>query len=183
MKKQALLLILIITTNLSFGQHISHQYFNLVKKADSLYNENNYINSAFTYSEAFIANDWKVIPNDRFKAACSWALANYPDSAFHHLNSLVTLNNYTNFKRIVTSSDLKSLRKDPRWTSLIKRIKINKDKAKSQLVKPLVKQLGRIFVDDQKYRLQISTIEKKYGSDSKKMKNHWNKIKKMILLI
>ena len=37
----------------------------------------------------------------------------------------------------------------------------------------MVQQLDSIFDDDQKYRLQIDAIEKKFGWDSKEMKAHW----------
>jgi hypothetical protein len=45
-----------------------------------------------------------------------------------------------------------------------------------QLNKPLVAKLDSIFTEDQKYRQQIDSIEKRYGWESKEMKSLWKVI-------
>ncbi len=52
----------------------------------------------------------------------------------------------------------------------------NKDKAQTDLNEQLVQQLDSIFEDDQKYRMQVNAIEKKYGWESKEMKENWKAI-------
>jgi len=171
MKKTILLFGCFILTHFSFGQNAD--YSALVKKADSLYNAGNYKVSALTYSEAFKANDWTGLSNDRYNAACSWALANNSDSSFFQLNRIATKANYVNYGHITTDPDLNSLHNDKRWIPLIEIIKQNKEKAEVNLNKPLVAELDSIYTEDQKYRLQIDEIEKKYGWASNEMKAHW----------
>jgi len=171
MKKIIFLIIAIITTHFAFGQNAEYDAF--IKKADSLYDIKDYKNSALAYSEAFKALGWKGYPNDRYNAACSWALANFPDSAFFQLDRIATKSNYTNYGHISTDPDLNSLHYDSRWTALLNLIKQNKEKAEANLDKPLVAQLDSIYTEDQQYRQQIDDIEKKFGWDSKEMKAHW----------
>jgi hypothetical protein len=166
MKKRVLIFAFILSTTLTFGQNIPQEYFDLVKKADSLYNAKDFRNSAKKYSDAFRANGWKGLPNDRYNAACSCALASVPDSAFFQLDRIATKSNYTNYGHITTDPDLNSLHNDSRWKSLLEKIKQNKDKTEANLNKPLVAMLDSIYVDDQKYRQQINEIEKKYGWES-----------------
>lgn len=171
MKKTILLFGCFILTHFSFGQNAD--YSALVKKADSLYNAGNYKVSALTYSEAFKANDWTGLSNDRYNAACSWALANNSDSSFFQLNRIATKANYVNYGHITTDPDLNSLHNDKRWIPLLEVIKQNKEKAEVNLNNPLVAELDSIYTQDQKYRLQIDEIEKKYGWASNEMKAHW----------
>lgn len=160
-----------ISTQVSLGQSV--EYYNLVKKADSLHNVKDFKASALTYSAAFKANGWKAVSNDRYNAACSWALANNSDSSFFQLNRIATKANYINYGHITTDPDLNSLHEDLRWKPLLEIIKQNKEKAEANLNKPLVAELDSIYTEDQKYRLQIDEIEKKYGWESNQMKAHW----------
>lgn len=171
MKKIIFLSACFISTQVSLGQSV--EYYNLVKKADSLHNTKDFKASALTYSEAFKANGWKAVSNDRYNAACSWALANNSDSSFFQLNRIATKANYINYGYITTDPDLNSLHEDLRWKPLLEIIKQNKEKAEANLNKPLVAELDSIYTEDQKYRLQIDEIKKKYGWESNQMKAHW----------
>jgi hypothetical protein len=171
--KKLILVCCLIFTSVFYSQN-SQKYRELIKKADSLYKAKNYKNSAFTYSEAFIENGGKAPINDRYNAACSWALANYPDSAFFQINRMATKGNYTDHQRLDSDEDLVSLHNDPRWKSLLDLVKQNKEKAEANLNKPLVKTLDSIHSEDQNYRLQIDGIEKKYGHNSKQMDSIWH---------
>lgn len=173
MKQIVLIFTWILTANCSFGQDTPEAYYEHVKKAESFYKDNDYKNSADSYSQAFKANDWKGYPNDRYNAACSWALAGVPDSAFFQLERIATRSNYTNYGHITTDTDLNSLHEDSRWNPILEKIKENKDKAEANLDKPLVAMLDSIYMEDQMYRRQINDIEKKYGWESKEMKAHW----------
>ena len=171
MKKIIFLSVCFISSQVTFGQNA--EYFSLVKKADSLYNAKDFKTSSLTYSAAFMANGWVGISDDRYNAACSWALANNSDSSFFQLNRIATKANYINYEHIITDPDLNSLHNDNRWKPLLDLIKRNKEKAEANLNKPLVAQLDSIYNEDQKYRLQIEEIEKKYGLESNEMKDHW----------
>jgi pimeloyl-ACP methyl ester carboxylesterase len=129
MKTTTLFLGFVIFTVFSFGQSTPQKYPDLVRIADSLYNAKDFKNSAFTYSNAFKANGWKATINERYNASCSWALANYPDSAFFNLNYIATLMNYTNFGHIKSDPDLISLHNDNKWKPLLEAVQKNKKKA------------------------------------------------------
>lgn len=171
MKKIIFLSVCFISTQVTFSQNA--EYFSLVKKADSLYKAKDFKTSAFAYSAAFKSNGWVGISDDRYNAACSWALANNSDSSFFQLNRIATKANYMNYGHITTDPDLNSLHNDNRWKPLLDLIKRNKEKAEANLNKPLVAQLDSIYNEDQKYRLQIEEIEKKNGLESNEMKDHW----------
>lgn len=173
MKNNFLILLCVLLTQSSFGQAFPKEYSELVMKAFSFYQAKDYKASAFAYSDAFKANGWKGSSSDRYNAACCWALANYPDSAFFNLNIIVTKMNFINYSHITTDTDLKSLHADKRWQPLLDIIKANKEKAEVNLNKPLAKTLDSIFTEDQKYRLQMDEVEKKHGYQSKEMAGLW----------
>ncbi len=171
MKSISLILNCVLIAQLTFGQAPPPEYSELVKKAFSLYETKEYKASASTYSDAFKANGWVGLIDDRYNAACSWALAGYPDSAFNNLNRIASKGNYANYDHIIIDSDLNSLHSDKRWQPLLDQIKFNKDKAEANLNKPLVHQLDSIYVADQKYRMMFDSVEKTYGDESKEMQD------------
>lgn len=173
MKKLTLLTILsLFVFNFTFGQD-REKYSELIKTAWSLYESKEYLKSGEKYSEAFVALGGKGMVNDRYNAACSWALANQPDSAFVQLFKIAEKGNYTNYGHITTDTDLNSLHSDERWSKVIEIVKANIEKAEANLDKPLVAILDTIYQEDQKYRQQIKGIEEKYGWESDEMKAHW----------
>ena len=93
----------------TFGQNIQQKYFALIIKADSLYRTRKYKESAFEYSSAFKSEAMKISAEDRYNAACSWAMANYSDSAYFQLELIATKQHFTDIERITTDSDLNSL--------------------------------------------------------------------------
>jgi len=175
MKQQVLLLLFVLLFEwVSYAQNA--QYIDFVKVADSLYDAKDFLNSAQKYSEAFKANNWKGSSADRYNAACSWALANVVDSAFFQLERIATKANYTNLQHITNDTDLNTLHDDNRWQPLQAIIKQNKEKEEANLDKRLVSILDTVYTEDQKYRMQIDEIEKKYGWKSPEMQSHWKLI-------
>ena len=85
MKTTSILLTLLISATSLLAQENHQMYDDLIRKADSLYQVKDYKNPALTFSRAFKANDWKAPSREHYNAACSWALANVPDSAFYHV--------------------------------------------------------------------------------------------------
>lgn len=108
-------------------------YDSYIRKADSLYRASDFKNSSFAFSEAFKIPEAKITMNQRYNSACSYALANNPDSAFFNLNHIASFMNYTNYGHLISDPDLKSLHTDSRWTALVKIVKLNKEKAYSNL--------------------------------------------------
>lgn len=173
MKKLTVLTILsLFVFNLTFGQD-REKYSELIKTAWSLYESKDYLKSGEKYSEAFVALGEKAMVNDRYNAACSWALANQPDSAFVQLVKIAENGNYTNYGHITTDTDLNSLHNDERWSTVIEIVKANQEKEEAKLDKPLVKILDTIYQEDQTYRMQLNEVEKKYGWKSDEIKAHW----------
>lgn len=160
--------------NLNFAQN-KDKYVEFVKKADSLYNAKDYKGSAIAYQNAFDSNDGKAAPNDRYNAACTFALAGDSEKAFYHLlySAEHPRIKYNNYNHITTDPDLNSLHKNEQWEKLITIVKANKDDVEKELDKPLVAILDSIYQEDQTYRRQIEEIEKKYGRESREMKKHW----------
>jgi hypothetical protein len=145
----------------------------LIHEAWKLYESEEYLKSGQKYAEAFVALNNKGMVTDRYNAACSWALANQPDSAFIQLFKIAEKGKYTNLRHITTDTDLNSLYADSRWNKVIEIVTLNKEKSEANLDKSLVTLLDTIYQEDEKYRRQIKEIDQKYGWDSDEMKAHW----------
>lgn len=178
MKKTILIILIGIISNVAFGQKDMAEYSLHINKADSLYDVKDYKNSAKEYQKAFDSNDGKAYPNDRYNAACSYALSGDSEKAFYHLFYSVEHPNikYSKLNHIINDPDLNSLHSDKQWEKLIDLVKANKEEAEKDLDKPLIAILDTIFQEDQTYRRQIGEIEEKYGRDSKEMQDHWKLI-------
>lgn len=128
MKTTSFLLGILICSLSLYGNNKYYKYDVLIQNADSLYRVKDFKNSAFVFSDAFKVPDAKISIDHRYNAACSWALANYPDSAFFQLNYITTSMNYTNYGHINSDPDLISLYKDKRWKPLLETVLKNKKK-------------------------------------------------------
>lgn len=155
---------------------ITAEYEQLIEKADSLYRNKEYLKSAQAFSKAFTLFNNKGTVNDRYNAACSWALAGNKDSAFYNLFKVSETGQYTNLTHILNDSDLNSLHSDKRWNRVVSSIKFTKQKEEKNFDKALVKKLDAIFNEDQKYRMQLDSISNKFGFDSEEVKKQWQKI-------
>jgi hypothetical protein len=159
----------------AFGQD-HEKYTELIEKAWSFYDSKEYLASGETYTQAFVALGGKGAVTDRYNAACSWALANKPDSAFAQLFKIAENGNYSNYSHITTDTDLNALHQDNRWAKVIAIVEANKEKAEAKLDKPLVAKLDSIYNSDQDFRMEIDEIKTKFGQDSDEMRLHWKKI-------
>ncbi len=153
MKNLILISVLTMTLSVTFGQSKeTTDYFQLIKKADSLYRIKDYKSSANLYTSAFKSFGWKGYPNDRYNAACSWALSGIPDSAFLQLEKITKKANFADYKRITTDEDLKILHNDNRWISLLKLVYENKENEEKNYNKHLINLLDSLKTEDQKWR-------------------------------
>ncbi len=155
------------------GQAVA-EYSAWVAAADSLYQVKDYKNAALMYTKAFRSAGWKGEGDDHYNAACTWALAGNADSAFLQLGKISA--KMTNLKHLSTDSDLEKLHSDKRWQPLLDQVRRNKEKAEANMNVPLARELDSLLDEDQKYRLQIEGVEKKYGRDSKEMRSLWKTI-------
>jgi hypothetical protein len=172
----SLFFVTLLVTHVALSQDRA-KYSQLVKEAWKLYQDKAFLSSAQKYSEAFAVLGIKATATDRYNAACSWALANQPDSAFAQLIKISAGGMYTNLGHITTDTDLNSLHTDKRWNTVISNVKANKEKAEANFDKPLVAMLDTIYQNDQTYRQQIKGIQDKHGWNSKEMQALWKIIR------
>lgn len=167
--KSSLVFTICFSSYLLNAQEAPKAYYRYIKKGDSLYTAHDFGNSAQAYSQAFKAFGWKGFSDDRYNAACSWALSNKPDSAFFQLHIVANRQNYSNLKHITTDSDLNSLHSDKRWKPILEVIQQNKEKQEAKLNKPLAARLDTIFSDDQTGRLELDSLVRKHGWGAKEV--------------
>lgn len=173
MKKIIISIILLSNIAVFYSQDDMAKYDSLINKAYQSYKTKDFISSANYYSEAFKSISWKAYPNDRYNAACSWALANVADSSFKHLENLAKKQNYSNYGHITTDSDLNSIHEDKRWEVLIKKVLENKQFEEKDFNHELVSELDKIHEEDQGGRQKLDEIEQKFGRESKQMDSLW----------
>lgn len=147
-----------------------------IKQAEKFYDLKVYPRSAEIYSAAFALLGNKGTENDRYNAACSWALAGNVDSAYANLFIIAEKTGYSNLNHFLNDTDLEVIRKDKRYERLLKIIEANKEKAEAKLDKSLVKILDSVLYYDQKYRSQIEKVESQYGRKSKE----WDELARKI---
>jgi len=176
MKKCILFLALVLIVFCNLQAQDEAKYQQLITEAEKLYDQKEFKNSAAKYTEAFVALGNKGYINDRYNAACSYALSNQIDSAFVQLLKIGNGGHYTNYKHLLRDTDLSSLYEDPRWEEVKKYVKANKEKQEENYDKPLVAKLEEIYDEDQGPRRKIAAIEKEHGWESPQMKELWKEI-------
>lgn len=124
MKKTYLIIVISFCFTAFYGQE--QEYKKLVKKADSLLQAKDFINSANSYSAAFKTIGGKGTRNDRYDAARAWSMANIPDSAFYNLQRIVDKLYYSDYEKVSKESEFSNLHKDSRWPVLLDQMKANK---------------------------------------------------------
>jgi hypothetical protein len=173
MKNTLLVLTFLFYTTLTFSQGIQQEYPVEIEKAASLFAEKKFKASAFAYTDAFKRNGGMGAIPDRYNAACAWALAGIPDSAFVQLTKIASPGKYYNYNRLNNEPKLKSLHTDKRWEAFMSIVKENKDKLYPRLDLSLSEQLDSILEQDQKYRIQLNAAGSKYGWASEQVKGLW----------
>lgn len=152
MKIITVLIITFLFLNNICGQTVPPEYYKLTKKADSLYRTKDYNASAFKYSDAFKLLGGKGLANDRYDAACSWALAGYPDSAIFNLERIAHRAFYSDYQRVTKDKDLVSLYNHRQWKPLLEKIKHNQDSIEAKMDRKLIARLDSLASADQKWR-------------------------------
>src|SRR4051812_8312875 len=107
-----IIFIICLFLNISAKAQTNNDYAGNIRKAEALYYEKDFIKSAKAYGLAITLNAGKATENDRYNAACSWALAGNADSAFYYLHEAVAKNKYNNYNHITGDTDLFTLHED-----------------------------------------------------------------------
>lgn len=116
MEKKLILIIGLLATNLCYGQSNPKEYNELIRKSTAFVRLDDYKNAALSYAAAFRIIGSKPSFEDRYNAACSWSLANYPDSAINQLSIIADINSlrFSGVHELFTDSDLTAIMKDAR---------------------------------------------------------------------
>lgn len=157
-----------------------NEYFAEIRKADTLYQQKQYLKSAQTYSYAFQYIDGFSIGN-KYSAARAWAMAGLIDSAFANLRTEVSLDGFSDFLKLNKEDAFKKLHAYKEWKEIKRLARFSQKKeykrlGKFRLVK---KRLEAILSLDQKYRIEYDSILVIYGLQSKQVKNVLKKIGKI----
>ncbi len=178
MPKFTLTLSLVLSTGILFGQtnfKTDEKYLAYIGHASHFYKAKDFHNSALAYDSAFAYAGGKGRTGDFYDAACSWAQAGNKDSAFRYLDQAIR-GKWSNDAHTAKDSDLISLHNDKRWSNELDHIRLNRLEKESKIDKPLGDTLNQVYTDDQFYRRQLDSVQKKYGPDSKQMQALWKKI-------
>jgi hypothetical protein len=107
------------------------KYNLLVNEAGEFYDTKEYQKSVNKYKEAFEQREPKL--NDRYNAACSFALTKDVESAFGQLFILIKgTSRWNKNDWVLRDSDLEILHKDKRWNEITSIIKANIKEAEKQ---------------------------------------------------
>lgn len=179
--RQPFLLFILTVNNLFVNGQASFQptvkYMKISSAAQRLYGEGNVIKSALTYDTLFTTFKNEGYRNDKYYAACVWALTGNKDKAFFYLQQAITTNEWVNLPNILSDTDLDTLHSDTRWQSLIDKVIERNKIPEAKLDKPLISLLDSIFIEDQRDRQNLSVVENKYGVQSNEIDSLWNKIR------
>ena len=123
MKKALLSLYCLFVSFVSFSQVNSKEYSELINNGFSLYSKKDYKNAAIAFSAAINLVGNNVDINIRRAEAFCWALANYPDSAFHQLSIISNIEtlSYPEYVNMASDNDFSSFHNDQRWKNILRK--------------------------------------------------------------
>ena len=164
--KKMTFLALIGTVFNAYGQ----KYEDFIKKADSCYEAKSYKLSTNYFKKAITLKPESK--KNFYNACCAASLAHDTNNSLKWLEIAIN-NGFDYLDHIKTDSDLDNIRKEKKFIKLIAELQKKQEIAESKYDKPLQKQLLTIRDEDQKYRMQMNDIQKKFGQDSKEMNDLW----------
>lgn len=148
-------------------------YTKQVGQAFNLQIKGQFKDAALAYDSAFLTSGGGAKPLDLYNAAFTWVFANNISRALDHLEKAVYEYGFDDVEKLQREGELVGLSKDSRWTKLLQTAKKNREQREAKLDKGLTAKLKRVYYDDQYLRLQMDSVQKKYGQDSKEMKELW----------
>ncbi len=146
-----------------------------VAQARLLVSQKSYADSIKVFQKVF--ENKEMGRADYYDAACAAALAGQAELAFVWLNQSID-KNWRNIKHLKADTDFASLHHLPQWQRALDKLQAKLDVLEKNYDQPLKKELEAIRIADQKIRLSLDGIEKKYGADSKELRAAWAKIEK-----
>jgi hypothetical protein len=167
-----LFILFLLMTNCCKSQNENNNYAAVYGKGVELYHQKNYVQGAKLLEAAFdiAIKNYKGYGEPRYEAAynaaCCWALAGEPDSAFKELFIIAKKGRLTDYNLLTNDSDLKSLHDDKRWKIINDLVKKNIQKSSAHLDTALVAKLKIIRSEDQTYRFQLDTVRSKEAREN-----------------
>ena len=171
-----LVVIMLLSAQVSLAQFAGQDYFDAIEVPNKLFKTKKYKEAALAYSATFIRFDNKGAADDRYKAACAWAIIGTTDSAFSQLNRLVEFGKFHDFEKLENEKMLVSLHSDPRWKIIIETAKQNFE-VRPIFSKVLADKLKKILEEDSSMRDELSQLRKKYGRDSEQVQSFFATVK------
>lgn len=180
-----LLLLLCLSVTELFAQSLSNEqmacYRQKVSTAGNLYDSSQYNlyegkvkykQSADVYEEAFICINGRAYPNDRYNAACSYALSGNKKKALHHLFKLAENPHirYADSYKLTTDPDLVSLYNKKRWKELLSLVEQNKAEKEKGMERNIVAILDTVLMEDIRARNRYLEAVKLYDPESERVK-------------
>lgn len=154
-----------------YADYAPQDYFYQIHTPDTLYKSGKYCEAAYEYSKVFKKNNDKGGLEDRYKAACAYAICGVNDSAFNQLNILITRAKFDQVNRLKRERKFEPLHNDSRWDTILIGTIRNAEFVPVQF--PLVrKKLEKILKTDTQVRTEWQKIEKRHGRDSEPYQLH-----------
>lgn len=148
----------------------AQEYSKLISEANQLYESKEYKMSADLYDKAFKIESEN--PSHLYNGACSSSLAGNTKQAFKWLNLSIE-KGWTNLKHLNSDTDLENLHSKKEWGKTIEKLEKKIAAIEANYDKPLQAELLAILDEDQKYRMQMSETQKKFGPNSKEINDLW----------
>lgn len=153
-----------------FSGFNAQEYSKLISEANQLYESKDYKMSADLYNQAFKIESEN--PSHLYNGACSSSLAGNTKQAFKWLNLSIE-KGWTNLKHLNSDTDLENLHSKKEWGKTIEKLEKKIAAIEANYDKPLQAELLAILDEDQKYRMQMSETQKKFGPNSKEINDLW----------
>jgi len=161
----------------------SLSYQEKVKQAFEAYQKKNYVLAARLNTEAYKNPVESGVIRDKstdgYNAACCWAKANMPDSAFLLLFDIANKDNYSDWEELLSDDDLKSLKNDTRWDKLISLVKSNSPSKDKKDFNQITSLLEDVYDKDQGLRQQVIALRTSSNKEHDSIK--LNKVKNEML--
>lgn len=138
-------------------------YVTLRQQAYDAYKQKEYKKSGKLFDQAI--KKGQPTGTTLYDAACSWALAGDATRAFRYLDKAADAG-WENVAHLKQDTDLRSLRGDARWQSLLDKFGKLVAKKEASYDQPLKQELEGIYQTDQGVRSKIDSVQKNFGPKS-----------------
>jgi len=142
----------------------------LFERAQELAQEDKLQESLQAFEEAFKSEE--IQAHQYFNAACIAAKADDDEKTFQWLDQAAN-KGWKNLDFSKIKEELRPLHKKPEWDSFITKVEANLAYYEKDFDKPLKEKLEAIYYQDQVLRQLYADAEKKFGRESRYMKEFW----------